>query len=214
MAHFIYIFVIIFCSVHARAQYREIEEDRVDALQGVEKTLAVKTAERVAANGGAGAVPPFVPNDTYVIVQITDDPAYAYVSLQTFHQLSRNKTFRVWNKKILGANYTEEGSGLASNGQGKIDAVRANATTGASGNGNFSNNNGAATNGAGDAGGVGSTTTNSYERIRETMKGVLFYQYRYLFWPINRARTNQRNLYMDPAPRIRPFLVVSDPQHQ
>jgi hypothetical protein len=45
MAHFIYIFVIIFCSVHARAQYREIEEDRVDALQGVEKTLAVKTAE-------------------------------------------------------------------------------------------------------------------------------------------------------------------------
>jgi hypothetical protein len=112
-------------------------------------------------------------NDTFVVVQITDDPAYAYVSLQTFHQLSRNKTFRVWNKKILGENYTEEGSGLAVNGQGKIDAVRANATTGA--NGNFSNSNGAATNGAGDAGGAGSTTANSYERIRETIKGGLFY---------------------------------------
>jgi hypothetical protein len=150
---------------------REFEEDCVDALQGVEKTLAVKTTERVAANGGAGAVPPFTPNDTYVIVQITDDPAYAYVSLQTFHQLSRNKTFCVWNKKILGENYTEEGSGLASNGEGKTDAVRANATTGASRN--FSNSSGAATNGAGDAGGVGSTTTNSYERIRETLKGGL-----------------------------------------
>jgi hypothetical protein len=154
MARFIYIFVMIFCSLHARAQYREFEEDRDDALQGVEKVLAVKTTERVAANGGAGAVPPFMQNDTFVVVQITDDPAYAYVSLQTFHQLSRNKTFRVWNKKILGENYTEEGSGLASNGEGKTDAVRANATTGASGNGNFSNNNGAATNGAGDAGGV------------------------------------------------------------
>jgi hypothetical protein len=173
MARFIYIFVIIFCSVHARAQYREFEEDREDALQGVEKVLAVKTGERIAANGGAGAVPPFTPNDTYVIVQITDDPAYAYVSLQTFHQLSRNKTFRVWNKKILGANYTEEGSGLASNGQGKMDAVRTNATAAA--NGNFSNSSGAATNGAGDASRVGSTTTNSYERIRETMKGGLFY---------------------------------------
>jgi hypothetical protein len=169
-----------------------LEEDRDDALQGVEKVLAVKTTDRAAAgaNGGAGAVPHFMKNDTFVVVQITDDPAYAYVSLQTFHQLSRNKTFRVWNKKILGENYTEEGSGLAVNGQGKIDAVRANATTGASGNGSFSNSSGAATSGAGDAGGVGSTTTNSYERIRETMKGGLFYLYRYLFWPICRARTN------------------------
>ena len=175
MARFAYIFVMLFCSVHARAQYRELEEDRDDALRGVEKVLAVKTTYPVAAgaNGGAGAVPHFMKNDTFVVVQITDDPAYAYVSLQTFHQLSRNKTFRVWNKKILGENYTEEGSGLAVNGQGKIDAVRANATTGASGN--FSNSNGAATNGAGDAGGVGSTTANSYERIRETIKGGLFY---------------------------------------
>jgi hypothetical protein len=93
MAHFIYIFVIIFCSVHARAQYREHEEDCEDALQGVEKVLAVKTAERVAAN--RGAVPPFMQNNTYVVVQITDDPAYAYVNLHTFHQLSRNKTFRI-----------------------------------------------------------------------------------------------------------------------
>ncbi len=176
--------------------------------------LAVKTTDRIAANGGAGAVPHFMQNDTFVVVQTTDDPVYAYVNLQTFHQLSRNKTFRVWNKKILGENYTEEGSGLAVNGQGKIDAVRANATTGASGNGNSSNNNGAATNGAGDAGGVGSTTANSYERIREALKGGLFYQYGYLFWPINRARINQQNLYMDPAPRIRPFSVDPDPQHQ
>ncbi len=43
----------------------------------MEKVLAVKTAERVAAN--RGAVPPFMQNDTYVVVQITDDPAYAYV---------------------------------------------------------------------------------------------------------------------------------------
>ncbi len=61
--------------------------------------LAVKTTDRAAAgaNGGAGAVPHFMKNDTFVVVQITDDPAYAYVSLQTFHQLSRNKTFRVWS---------------------------------------------------------------------------------------------------------------------
>jgi hypothetical protein len=98
MARFIYIFVIIFCSVHVRAQYREHKEDREDALQGVEKVLAVKTAERVAVNGGA--VPLFMQNDT----------------------------FRVWNKKILGANYTEEGSGLSSNGEGKMDAVRVNTT--------------------------------------------------------------------------------------
>jgi hypothetical protein len=140
----------------------------------VEKVLAVKTAERVAANWGA--VPPFMQNDTYVVVQITNDPAYAYVNLHFFHQLSRNKTFRIWNKKILGANYTKEGSGLNSNGEGKMDAVRANATAATNGNrnGTYSNSSGAATNGAGDASGIGSTTINSYERIRETLKGGLF----------------------------------------
>ena len=83
----------------------------------MEKVLAVKTAERVAAN--RGAVPPFMQNDTYVVVQITDDPAYAYVNLHFFHQLSRNKTFRIWNKKILGANYTEEGAASTQTGKAR-----------------------------------------------------------------------------------------------
>jgi hypothetical protein len=172
MVKFIYTSVIIFCSVHARAQFTDHEDDREDVLQKVEKVLAVKTSELGTAD--RGVIPPFMQNDTYVVVQITDDPTYAYVNLHTFHQLSRNKTFRIWNKKILGANYTEEGSGLGQDGQGKIDAVRANATAATNGNGNYSNSSGAATNRAGDANGIGSATSNSYERIRETLKGGFF----------------------------------------
>jgi hypothetical protein len=142
MVNFIHIFVMILCSVHARAQFTDHEDDREDALQGVEKTLAVKVAEP------RGVIPPFVNNDTSVVVQITDDPTYAYVNLPTFHQLARNKTFRVWNKKILGENYTKEGSGLGQDGQGKKnDAVKANAT--GTTNGIHGNSSGAATNGDG-----------------------------------------------------------------
>jgi hypothetical protein len=97
MARFIYIFVMIFCSVHARAQYREHEEDREDALQGVEKVLAVKAAERVAANGGA--VPPFMPNDnillkTLFLLNFLIKPQIIFYTLLVFSFLRNNRWIR------------------------------------------------------------------------------------------------------------------------
>jgi hypothetical protein len=58
-----------------------------------------------------GVAPPFVNNETHVVVQITDDPTFAYVNLPTFHLLAINKTFRTWKKKDIGANYSmDDGS--------------------------------------------------------------------------------------------------------
>ena len=103
------------------AQHQDIEDDQEIGLQKVEAELGVgtvPTTEAPMAKNALPMLPPLPNNDSWVSVQITDKGNYAFVTLATFNELSKNTTFRRYNKKLLnlGADESERenGSGLGS----------------------------------------------------------------------------------------------------